>query len=118
MRKTKDVIERYRRKIVLRMAGVLPEETIKQMIDNYTIAQSQIALVDQKVRTVLATENIPSLFFVHYLTYGRKVWATARRYSGKTGDQQIKTLRQYWAKQGLNETVLEKIEQNVRALLP
>lgn len=118
MRKTKDVIERYRKKIAFRLAGVLPEETIKQMIENYAVAQSQISLVDQKVRTVLARENIPSLFFVHYLTYGRKVWATARRYSGKTGENQIQALRQHWTKLGLNETVLERIEQNVRALLP
>jgi len=118
MRKTKDAIERYRRKVIRNMAGVLPSETIKQMIDNYAIAQSRIALVDQKVRTVLAEQNVPSLFLVHYLAYGRKVWATARRYSGKTGDRQIQILRQYWAKQGLNETVLEQIEHNVRALLP
>ncbi|MCX8014974.1 MAG: hypothetical protein N2748_03045 [candidate division WOR-3 bacterium] len=64
---------------------------------------------DEAIKEVLAETTVPTILNIPYLNFGRKIYALAKRYSGKQLQTEIDFVMYKSVGRGLDKAVLEKI---------
>ncbi|MEO0091990.1 MAG: hypothetical protein ABIK61_04715 [candidate division WOR-3 bacterium] len=65
--------------------------------------------VDSAIKEVLSENAVPTILNIPYLNFGRKIYALARRYSGKQLLTEIDFMMYKSVGQGLDKAILTKI---------
>ncbi len=117
MKELEKAVQRYYNKIVNKMGKNLSPESINFMTKNYAIAYETQRRVDRAAQVVLRSKGVPTIQYVSYLAFAREVWGRARRFSGRSLQNELTLTRNHWQGRGLNLEILKEIEENVLRVL-
>jgi hypothetical protein len=101
-------------------------ERIKATLDDmrpdmerrYIEAMTRLLIVDTKVKQALNSEEVSTILYVPYLSFGRQLWKLSRQQdiSGESLQMAATVLREKWRARGLDADVLLAVQKNVFAI--
>ncbi|MEO0005367.1 MAG: hypothetical protein ABIK47_00445 [candidate division WOR-3 bacterium] len=110
-------VKRYAKKAGKSLPKDLQRVLKPLMIAHYADARRYQQIVDNATLTVINSMNINPLYRLHYLNFGRQVWAKFRRFGAKTLNNELDRVRSFWQEKGLEPEVLLAIQQRVLSAL-
>jgi hypothetical protein len=113
MEKTERAVVKYRKRTGRFLPDDLRTGLLPLMAREYADARRSQKLVDRATQMTVKSLNVPYLHRIHYLNYGRQVWAEARRFGGKTLNRELKILKNWWQEKGLEPGVLDAVQTAV-----
>ena len=69
--------------------------------------------LEQAIKEILADSAVSTIMNIPYLNFGRRIYALAKRYSGKQLQNEIDFTMLRFSSRGLNKEVLDKILETV-----
>jgi len=119
---TKDPVQRLESYVLK-----LDPERVKQDLEKRRsgmLARQQEAIsaltdVEARVKAILASEDVPTILYVYYYDFARETFRVQRRMGGGNGLSKEVTLLIYkWKERTLQESVLERIRDEVFSIAP
>ena len=119
---TKDPVQRLESYVLK-----LDPERVKQDLEKRRsgmLARQQEAIsaltdVEARVKAILAGEDVPTILYVYYYDFARETFRVQRRMGGGNGLSKEVTLLIYkWKERTLQESVLERIRDEVFSIAP
>lgn len=87
------------------------------MLTNFGTSARLTVEIHNKVRGVLAGEEVPGIDYSKYLAFAVQVWSSQRKLGGGTAlTTRVAAVIAYWTNLGLTQSVLEKIRDEVFAI--
>lgn len=99
-------------------------EVIKQQIDRrrermlakQQEAQAAICAMETKCRELLGAMGVQTHLYIAYLNFCREVWKKARRFSGRTLEQEAMVIQGKWEARELKPEVMDRLRHEVFTL--
>jgi len=113
MEKPDKAVVKYQKRIGRFLPDGLRTGLLPLMTREYADARRSQKLVDQTVQQLIKSLNVPCLHRIHYLNFGRQVWAKFRRVGGRTLDRELEILKNSWREKGLEPEVLNAVQTEV-----
>jgi hypothetical protein len=84
----------------------------------YKAAMASLLAVDIKIKQVLNAEEVSTILYVPYLSFGRQLWKLSRQQdiSGESLQMAATVLREKWRARGLDPDVLLAVQKGVFAI--
>jgi hypothetical protein len=90
------------------------EANREQMIQNQKVAMEEIVRIETAIKSLLASEPVPSVQYIWYLDFGRQVHKLMGKFSGGYALQtEVTLLMDRWVARHLDRKVLERIRFEV-----
>lgn len=86
------------------------------MSRRYIEEQERLFELEQRVKQVLDSANIPSLTYPFYLDFAREVYARKRRLGGDSLRREVEILLFKWVRRELKQEVLEQVRDQVLSI--
>lgn len=84
------------------------------MVANYTSACLNLAQVDQIVREIVKTKNVPKMLISMYMAFARHVDKLYRKFEGDALKGELDITFMTWTKRGLKRNLLVKIRNELK----
>ncbi|MGQ9708818.1 MAG: hypothetical protein ACUVUR_08125 [bacterium] len=110
MEKPDQSVARYSKRAGRFLPDDLRDHLLPMMAKGYADARRSQKLVDQAVQQVIKSLNVPYLYRIHYLNFGRQVWAKSRRFNRRTLELELKILQHRWQEKGLEPGVMAAVQ--------
>jgi len=108
--------ERYRRSLAPGSCRLRWDGDADKQVANYMRAQVHQSQIETMVRQVLCAHGVPTVMFVPYFAFARRLDRLARVFSGPTLFAAAASLVGRWQAQGLELSVLDHVCRDVFSL--
>jgi len=98
--------------------GTVFSRNIERMASNWRRQTDPFYITDARLRGYLIDNNVKSILFPFYLSFGRKALMLYQNYSGETLTERINDLIRLFTGYGLSQTLLRNIIRDVFYLTP
>lgn len=85
------------------------EKLRPSMCRRYIEQQEQLMALEERVKQVLDSADIPSITYPFYLDFAREVYARKRRLAGDSLRREVDILMFKWVRRELRQEVLEQV---------
>ncbi|MEO0108682.1 MAG: hypothetical protein ABIK62_05860 [candidate division WOR-3 bacterium] len=91
----------------------------ERMIAAQTAATSDLAEIEDRIKGVLAEEDVTTVTYMWYYDFGRELYRLKKQHGGGQGlKKEVAIALLKWKLRGAKEDVLEKIRDEVFAISP
>jgi hypothetical protein len=98
--------------------GVVFSRNVERMASNWRRQTDPFYIAEAKLRGYLIDNEVKSILFPFYLSFGRKALMLYQNYSGEALTERINDLIRLFTGYGLNQTLLRNIIRDVFYLTP
>ena len=80
-----------------------------EMEEQITLVQQELASVESQVKQILADENVSTVFYPMYLSFGKELYGISRKHVGGTKTLEGDICFAKWKARGLTAAILKSI---------
>lgn len=81
----------------------------EEMEEQVSLVAQELVTVENTVKSVLADNNISTVFYPMFLSYGKELYGISRKHIGGTKELEAKICYEKWKARGLQSIVLKAI---------